>query len=113
MHELSITSEILDVVLSELAAEDYNKIIRIDITIGDFSGIVSENVNYYFRLLSRDTPAAGAALTFTYKKSKFRCISCGRTYERCNFSILCPVCNGRGTLVESCTSIYISRIEVE
>lgn len=113
MHELSITSEILDVVLSELATEDYNKVTRVDITIGDFSGIVSENVNYYFKLLSRDTPAAGAALTFKYKKSKFRCDSCGKIYERCDFSILCPVCKSRGTLVESCTSTYINSIEVE
>jgi len=113
LHELSITSDILDAVLSELSSEDYNRITRVNITIGDLSGIVSENVRYYFKLLSRDTPASDARLTFNYKKSKFRCNSCGKIYERYNFSISCPACNSRGTLVESYTSIYINSIEVE
>lgn len=112
LHELSIAAEILDIVLKELPT-DYNKVTRIDITLGDLSGVVGENVEYYFRLLSRDTPAAHAALTFDHKKSKFRCTSCGKIYEKCDFSILCPICKSRGTLVESCTSIYVNRIEVK
>ncbi|HQA59849.1 MAG: hydrogenase maturation nickel metallochaperone HypA [Tepidanaerobacteraceae bacterium] len=113
LHELSITSDILDLVLCELAKKGYNKVIKIDITIGDLSGIVREHIKYYFELLSRATPAAGATLTINYKKSKFRCESCKIIYESCDFSFLCPVCKSRGTLVESCASIYINSIEVE
>jgi len=112
LHELSITSAILDTVLSELPA-DCNKVTRIDITLGDLSGFVGEHVKYYFELLSRDTPASDAILTFDYKRSKFRCTNCGKLYERSDFSIRCPYCKSMGTLIESCNSVYINRIEVE
>lgn len=112
MHELSISSAILSTVLSQLPA-DYTKVTRIDITLGDLSGFVPEHVNYYFQLLSRNTPAQGAILNFKYERSKFRCTVCGKIYERCNFSMRCPLCNSRGRLLEGCTSLYINSIEVE
>jgi len=112
LHELSITSAILEAVLKELP-EYCNKVRRIDITLGDLSGIESEHVKYYFELLSRDTPAAGAILTFEYNKSKFRCNVCSKIYEKCDFSMRCPFCKSSGTLVEGCTSLYINSIEVE
>ena len=113
MHELSVTTHILEIVLNEMKTGDYKKVNRIDMVIGDLSGIERENVRYYFKLLSENTPASKAFLTFKSKKSKFRCNSCGNVYERCNFSILCPRCNGRGTMVESSISLYIDSIEVE
>lgn len=113
LHELSITADILEAVLNEISSGNYKKVIRVDIVIGDLSGIVGDSVEYYFKLLSQNTSAADAILTFKYMKSQFRCSSCGKTYERSNFFILCPYCHGKGTMIKSCTSIYIESIEVE
>ena len=113
MHELSIAANILDIVLNEISSGNYKKITGVDIIIGDLSGVGVDNVKYYFEMLSRGTPAWGAIMTFEYKKSKFRCNSCDKIYERDSFSILCPFCNSGGTVVESYTSLYIESIEVE
>jgi len=113
LHELSIAANILDIVLNEISSGNYKRITGLDIIIGDLSGVVGDNVKYYFEMLSRDTPAWDATMTFEYKKSKFRCNSCEKIYERDSFSILCPYCNSGGTVVESYTSLYIESIEVE
>jgi hydrogenase nickel incorporation protein HypA/HybF len=113
LHELSVTKHILEIVLDELKATDYKEVKRIDIVIGDLSGLESESIEYYFKLLSEGTPVWGAILTFKHEKSKFRCNGCGKIYERCDFPMLCPHCKGRGAMIESSTSFYIESIEVE
>ncbi|HHX23338.1 MAG TPA: hydrogenase maturation nickel metallochaperone HypA [Thermoanaerobacterales bacterium] len=113
MHELSITEDILRIALSEIDRSNYKKITKLNIIIGDLSGVTSENIKYYFEILSKDTPASDAILKFKYSKSKFQCNKCNQIYERCNFSILCPHCNSSGVIVESHTSLYIESLEVE
>ena len=52
MHELAITQGILSVVLEQAEANQASKITKIDLTIGELSGIASECVEFYFDVLS-------------------------------------------------------------
>ncbi len=64
MHELSITQSILSLTLEQAKKVNANKITKINLTIGELTGIVEECVHFYFELLSKDTIAAEASLSF-------------------------------------------------
>ena len=64
MHELSITRNILSIALEKANAAHANKIRKINLVIGELSGIVDECVQFNFGFLSEDTIAAEATLFF-------------------------------------------------
>lgn len=77
MHELSITQAILDMALRH-AEQAHAKTIRaLDLRVGALSGIAGESVAFYFEMISRGTPAAGAQLRFKVVPPRVRCRACG------------------------------------
>ncbi|MCL5773346.1 MAG: hydrogenase maturation nickel metallochaperone HypA, partial [Firmicutes bacterium] len=76
MHELSITQNILDIILKEAEKNAAKKITKVNLKIGDFTFIEPECVSHYFELLAKDTPASGALLEIERVPLKFRCKTC-------------------------------------
>ena len=77
MHEFPITMSILSIVLEHARAAQASKVTGVNLTIGQLSGIVPECVQLQFSILSRDTMAADAALSFNRPPSRLRCRNCG------------------------------------
>ena len=109
MHELSVTRSVLEIALAHAQRVGANRIQRINLVVGDLSGIVGESVQFYFGFVSRGTPAEGAELSFRHIPAQFRCHSCGAVYEPEGSDWSCPLCGemepepvgGRELLVES------------
>jgi len=112
MHELSITQNILDIALEQAKAVEADKITRINLTIGELSGIVDECVQFYFELLSKDTIAAGANLSFDRPPMKLRCRNCSTTFSADNLNWVCPNCQERQIEIISGRECYVNSIEV-
>jgi len=113
MHELSITQNILSIVLQQAEAVPANKITKINLTIGELSGIVDECVQLYFDLLSKDTIAAEAELCFHRPPTKLRCRNCAATFSPDNFNWTCPNCREQKIEIVSGRECYVSSIEVD
>jgi len=64
MHELPVTINILSIVLEQVRKAQASEVTRINLIIGALSGIVPEHVQIQFDLISKDTIAAGASLSF-------------------------------------------------
>ena len=114
MHELAITQGILSVVLE--AAEQHNsrRVKRIDLVIGDLSGYVDDSVQFYFDILSRDTPAAGAKLQFRRQPAMAECLDCGHRFRAAAPLLpVCPVCEGYRLQVTGGKEFYVESIEVD
>lgn len=112
MHELSITQNILDVVLKEAEKNAVKKIIKVNLKIGDFTFIEPECVSYYFELLAKDTPAFKAVLEIEKVPLKFKCKTCSLEFTIDKDSpphFICPHCkltdlemiSGKELLIES------------
>ena len=112
MHELSVTVGLLELVKDAIKGED-KKVKKINVVVGDLSGIDHKCVDFYFDIISQNTLAHGAILKFTEEKSKFQCKDCQQIYQREDFYFNCPHCGGRGNIVKSCISLYVESIEVE
>jgi hydrogenase nickel incorporation protein HypA/HybF len=64
MHELGITEQMVNVALEQASKFGIGKITKINLILGQMSGISSESVQLYFDSLSKGTPAQGAELCF-------------------------------------------------
>ncbi len=113
MHELSITQGILSIVLEQAKTAQANKITKINLTIGELSGIVDECVQFYFGLLSKDTIAAEASLCFHRPPTKLRCRNCATTFSPDKLDWACPNCRAQKIEIISGRECYVESIEVE
>lgn len=113
MHEYSVTQNIINLAVEEAQKNGAQKIKFITLVVGELSSVIDESVQMYFDILSEDTIAQGAQLTFRKVKAQLECKGCGKTFERKSNSFDCPHCGGLGKLTEVGKEFYIESIEVE
>jgi hydrogenase nickel incorporation protein HypA/HybF len=113
MHELSITQSILSLTLEQAKKVNANKITKINLTIGELTGIVEECVRFYFELLSKDTIAAEATLCFDKPPATLRCRQCATTFSPENLAWACPNCGEMTIEIISGQECQVNSIEVD
>lgn len=113
MHELSITEGILNTALKEAQKNNADRIVSIHLCVGAMSGIVCECVQEYFDLLSEDTIAQNAKLSFTIIPTRLRCRDCGEEFNIRAFRMICPKCQSLRTDILAGKELYIENMEIE
>ena len=113
MHELGITQRILSIALEKANGVHASRISRINLVIGELSGIVSECVELYFGILSQDTLAAEAFLSFRKPPTELRCRNCEMVFSPSNSDWACPKCRRQEIEIVSGRSCFVESIEVE
>lgn len=81
MHELSMASSVLDVILEKAREENATKIYEITIEIGELLFLNPEQFQFCMELVIENTMAEGATLTITVKPSKLKCKVCGNVFD--------------------------------
>ena len=113
MHEYSITESILSLALEKVNEAKAGKITRINLVVGELSGVVAECVQFYFEHISKDTPATDATLSFDVKPAMIRCDKCDNTFTPKDSDWSCPKCHETGIDIVSGRECYMESIEVE
>jgi hydrogenase nickel incorporation protein HypA/HybF len=113
MHELAITQGILDVTLDAASRAGARRIVAIDLLIGELSGMVDDSIQFYFDILSRDTPAERATLRFRREPAVVSCRDCGSRFEaRAPLSPICAQCGSARLQVTGGRELRVESIEV-
>ena len=113
MHELSITQSILSIALEKANEVQASKVTKINLIIGELCGVVNECVEFYFDLLSKDTIAAQASLSFHQPPIQLRCRSCTTVFSPDNLDWACPNCHEAKIEIISGRECYVDSIEVD
>jgi hydrogenase nickel incorporation protein HypA/HybF len=113
MHEYSITESLLALALEKADEAKASKIIRINLILGELSGVVSECVQFYFEAISKDTIAEGAELSFEMKPTRVRCHKCEAVYAPRDHDWSCPTCHEMGIEIVAGRECYMESVEVE
>ncbi len=115
MHELSIMQNILDIAVEFAEKNNANKIIKINLEIGELSGFVPEWMQDYFGFVSEGTIADKAQICIEWTPAIIKCRSCGNESRlaKDNQSFSCPSCEGTDIEIISGREYYIKSIEVE
>ncbi|MGB9300962.1 MAG: hydrogenase maturation nickel metallochaperone HypA [Anaerolineae bacterium] len=113
MHELPVTQGMLSIALEHAARAGAKKITAINLTIGEMSGIVDDSVQFYFDIVSQDTPAQGALLNFERIPARFRCKACDESFSLDSGQWACPHCGEWSVEIIAGREFYVDSIEVE
>jgi hydrogenase nickel incorporation protein HypA/HybF len=113
MHELSVTEQLLDIALEHALKANAERVLKINVVIGDLSSFVGESVQFYFNILSEGTKAEKAFLSISRIPARVRCRPCHHEFTPEGMDWLCPRCGGLIEDVISGREFYVESIEVE
>lgn len=114
MHELPVTQAILATALHTAQEAGSQRIVAIDLVIGELSGIVDDSVQFYFDILSQDTPAAGALLRFQRQPAQVDCSQCGHSAQAAPpLAPFCPACGSQRVQVSGGRAFFLESIEID
>jgi hydrogenase nickel incorporation protein HypA/HybF len=112
MHELTITQNILDIALEHARKAGATHIGRINLVIGEMTGVAEECVRFYAGVLGRGTAAEGAELAVRVVPITVRCQDCAESFEVRDFIWVCPHCQGTSSDIIGGTELFVESIEV-
>ncbi len=110
MHELSLSSAILETALRHA---DGRKVTAVEMRIGALRQVVPESLEFYFGIVTRGTPAEGAALEVEYVAALLRCEDCGTEWSPDFPAFRCPGCAGAAVEVRAGNEFNVESITVE
>jgi len=113
MHELGITESIIKIALEKACEAQANKIIQVNLVIGEMSGFVPDCIQFYFDSLSKETIAQGAVLHFESVPVELRCRDCSIIFKSRDTLWSCPGCQGQSVEILKGRELYIESMEVE
>lgn len=113
MHELSVTQNVLNIVLEHAQRAGAQRIIAINLVVGELTGFIDDSIQFYFDMLSPDTIAAGAKLAIQRIPARLRCRACGEEFALKDSQWLCPKCSAIGGDILAGRELFIQSIEVE
>jgi len=115
MHELQVTHRILDIVLRHAQANGANKVVTIQLKIGELSDLENQWLQKYFNHISEGTLAQNAVLKIERTPVIMKCNDCTCSFEiniRKIKDTLCPECgHNKGTLISG-SGYNIKNMEV-
>jgi hydrogenase nickel incorporation protein HypA/HybF len=113
MHELSIASNLMDIVKQAVDGQNVSRVTSLHITIGELSTVVPDCLAFAFEIISKGSVAEGARLEFERKPLIGKCGNCGREFHVENYVFLCPDCESRNIEILSGKEFMLKSIECE
>jgi hydrogenase nickel incorporation protein HypA/HybF len=78
MHELSLSSAIVDTVVRHAEGR---RVSTVEMRLGRLRQVVPDSLTFYFEIVSRDTVAEGAGLELEMVDALMRCASCAHEWD--------------------------------
>jgi hydrogenase nickel incorporation protein HypA/HybF len=109
MHELSVSSAVVDTVLKHAAGR---RVTAVSLRVGHLRQVVPDSLAFYFELVSRETLCEGARLEQELVPARLRCDGCGREWDPEDAWFRCTACGGPGEVIAG-NELEVESIEVE
>ena len=114
MHELSVTKDILEIILKYAAANAVTSVKTITLEVGELSDLEGEWLQWYFDMTAQGTVAAGARLVIGRVPARMGCGGCGAEFVvdfQNTEHIVCPSCGSRDVRLVSGTEYTVKSME--
>jgi hydrogenase nickel incorporation protein HypA/HybF len=111
MHELSIATQLLEIVAEAAARHNLRRVNRLRVVIGALGNVVPEALEFAFDVAGEGTVAAGALLEIVEVPITVRCNACGAESTLEDFAFLCGACGSLDVAVLRGNELYLDSIE--
>jgi len=113
MHELSIASNLINIVKHATEGQEVSRVTSLRIVIGEMSNVVPDCLAFAFEVASKGTLAEDARIDFVEKPLVGRCLDCGTEFGIRDFLFRCPDCESPKIEVVSGREFFLESIECE
>ena len=113
VHELPIAESVLELALEHAERAGGGRITGLHLRIGRLSSVVDESLQFYWDLISEDTPAEGARLHFHRIPLAFRCEDCETEFEPEGEDFSCTACSSPRVRVVQGNEFLLEAIDLE
>ena len=113
MHELAVTESIASICIKHAEANKARRVIKVNIKLGELTGIVGHYVSFYWDLVTKDTVAQGSELNFIKIPVKAYCPKCREEFPVEEYDITCPSCGKVDTELVSGREFLVESLEIE
>ncbi|MBS3793389.1 MAG: hydrogenase maturation nickel metallochaperone HypA [Candidatus Thorarchaeota archaeon] len=124
MHEFSAACSIRDTALEAAKGHDVNRILAVNVEVGEFTFLVPQQLKFNFEIASEGTILEGAELNIEKVNGSIRCAKCGFEGEAQSpddvppeiaafAPMKCPQCNSSNTTITGGRGFVITNIEAE
>jgi hydrogenase nickel incorporation protein HypA/HybF len=111
MHELSIAEELLQIIEKRASEEGIRSVERINLRIGEYSGIFPDSLEFAFEVLSKGKLTEGASVEVEMVSPKFLCGKCGDAVISQETN--CPKCGSEDLTLQCGDELEIISFEGE
>lgn len=92
MHEMGLVFRIIDMTVEHAKKMNARKITKVEIVLGDLSGVMYESLVFSFYTAIKGTMLADAEIVIERVRGRGRCNACGKEFEVVNLHEVCPAC---------------------
>ncbi len=110
MHELSISSAIVDTAVRHAAGR---KVSVVSVRIGHLRQAIPSSLEFYFEIVTRETLAEGAVLELEIVPGRLLCNDCEHDWATEAPAFRCPNCGSADVAVLAGNELEVESIEVE
>jgi hydrogenase nickel incorporation protein HypA/HybF len=111
MHEASIVSGLMGILLDQAAKHDVDHISRVTVKVGKLRSVEPRALIGCFEMFAEGTIAEGAELVVEQVPIVGRCGDCGEEFEIAGFVFRCLRCQSSQITVISGEELYIDNFE--
>jgi hydrogenase nickel incorporation protein HypA/HybF len=112
MHELSLATDIIDIVKSSVPPEELHEIESILVDIGDFAGVVTDSLVFSFGAITQSTPLEGARLEINHIPYLIKCNNCGEESTNEFGLAICTPCGSTDTVLISGNELKVKEVKL-
>lgn len=115
MHEMSILSNVMDIVIDYAKKNDAHEVVSVTLVVGELRDVVDELMESCFQFLARGTIAEHASLIMEKVSLKAQCDECRLVFPadiKRPESLVCPDCGSTNLHIHSGKEFLIKSIEV-
>ncbi|MGB6781262.1 MAG: hydrogenase maturation nickel metallochaperone HypA [Terracidiphilus sp.] len=114
MHELSITSSVVDAVTESLRAYPGAKVLEVRLRVGALAAVVEDSLKFCWEIATEGTELAGSRLAVTAVPVTVYCEACGADGELESLQdFRCPRCGEPASDVRGGRELEIESVEIE
>lgn len=111
MHEYSLVLSLIERVEQEMQTHHATQAHRINVSVGELSGVVAELLESAFEIARESTLLKDTTLSVTRVPARWRCPSCSSDVNS-HASLTCDRCGAQASLVEG-GDILFESVELE